>query len=426
MFFRKKQVEKPSLNFKATAANIAEYLDKFENIDFRGAANKRPLEVTIEKRVRFIRLSLQLESSFHLDTIEIINEEDKVISKGKKTLISSVYEDNELYSGYGVLESRKNAGCGFHTKRERNPWLVIDLTQPTNIKRLVVYNRDDIYFTRAMSLLVQTSNDLINWHVEHDNLAAVKQYIKDGMSKEEIALAYAGVFDEDKAREIIDGYTESGEYEKALSFHESVNQIIASRGIALGPHGFTRTFALNSSEKNQTNYNDLSQLLTWINEEFDVPAFICCGTLLGVFRDGKFIGHDDDIDICYISKKKTPPEILEERKKLVSFLRSKGCTMNSSVAAHYWCTMPSGVNVDIFTGFIEDGHCSMNPLRRRGVKVEDIVPIQKQTVQNAILYLPRDPEQVLIFNYGPNWRIPDPLWKFDWTGVKEQYDFLFF
>lgn len=100
--------------------------------------------------------------------------------------------------------------------------------------------------------------------------------------------------------------------------------------------------------------------------------------------------------------------------------------MRKSDLAHYWCVTPAGLNVDIFTGFIEGEAACMNPISRGDVKVSDVLPLQKKKVGTNTLYIPSNPERVLACNYGEGWRTPDPLWTFDWARARQQFEFLYF
>ena len=48
------------------------------------------------------------------------------------------------------------------------------------------------------------------------------------------------------------------------------------------------------------------QVLTVMREECGIEGWISFGTLLGAARDGGVIGHDSDIDLCFLSERETP------------------------------------------------------------------------------------------------------------------------
>ena len=312
---------------------------------FKGAKSNTPLEVNTDNKGRFVRFSLQTTVSFHLDTIEIFNKNGVNVAKNKKTIISSMYNDEQKYNGEGALKGKKNGGNGFHTKREANPWLIVDLGSVRNLDKIVVFNSEGTYFTRALSLKIETSWDLVTWSCVYDNWAAIKGFDGECLAKK--GLVYAGILEAAPAQAVIKQLKAEDRYDDAINYHNMVNLIVKDKGLALGPHGFTETFELSSQSKKDKVYKELAWVLSELNQGFGVNAFISSGTLLGIVRDGALIGHDDDVDICYVSNGQSEAEVLEEREQLVEYLRSKGCRVAPSGIAHYWCTTPNGVNLDI-------------------------------------------------------------------------------
>lgn len=410
---------------KINIADIKHYMSEAKFVDFKGIKSNTPLRLSLNSKIRFIRLSLQVDVSFHLDSIEIFNAAGKDISANKKTIISSCYNDDEKYDGRGVLRGTKNGGCGFHTKKENSPWLVIDLGSAVNVSEVIVYNREGEHYTRALSLMVETSTDMKQWEKVFDNWLFLKEYKNGMMSTEEKALLFAAVLEPSYSQSHLKSLKNQGKDKEAIVFLDLVNELVRPKNLALGPHGFMETFELSSADRKQTIYSELAQLLKWLNEEFKVKAFISSGTLLGITRDGKLIPHDDDVDICYVSNERTEDAILAEREKIISFLREKGCWLASSGLAHYWCKTPKGVLLDIFTGFTEGENCSMNPLRRNRVKQADVLPVSTVQISGVDLYIPNNPEALLKVNYGESWSIPDPLWEFDWSTARAEYNFLY-
>lgn len=423
-FFRKKSsLAEDELS---VVEEIGSYLTGNPIREFKGVKSDDPLVIKTADKGRFIRLSLQVESSFHLDAIEIFNQAGRNVAPNKNTIISSIYNDEEKYDGRGAINGKKNGGCGFHTKREHNPWLIIDLGTIRNLAKIVVFNREGEFFTRALSLKVETSRDLRHWHLVHDNWGFITSYKAGKLSEFEHALLHAGILNPGPAAAYLKTLKSAGQNDKALRFHQLINRLVKDKDVAFGPHGFMQTFDLKTEAEKRKVFSELSNLLKWLNEEFGVPAFVSSGTLLGLVRDGQLIGHDDDVDICYVSNETTEEGVLQERKRLVDFLTGKGCRVTPSGIAHYWCTTPGGQNLDVFTGFIEDGKCSMNPIGRRQISADDVLPLNKKSFDGSTLYLPLNPEPLLVLNYGESWRNPDPLWTFNWGKAKQDFKFLYF
>ncbi|WP_160153829.1 LicD family protein [Microbulbifer sp. ALW1] len=394
-------------------------------VAFRGCRTNKPLEISLDKKARFVRLSLQALESFHLDEIEIYDNTGVNIAIGKPTIISSMYNDDPRYNGSGAVNGTRKGGCGFHTKREESPWIVVDLGAVYQLSKIKIFNRDDDYFVRALSLCIDCSVNLYKWILIHDNWSALKVIKGSKVTPREEALYHACVFEPKIPQQLLKKL-KSTDHNAAKMLLNDVNSVISDQGLALATHGFRKTFDLIGDEAKQVIYEELGQILKWLNEDFGVNAFISSGTLLGIIRDGKLIAHDDDVDICYISNFSEQSEILSERERLVEFLISKGCKLKRSGVAHYWCSTPKSVKLDIFTGWVENERCIMNPLNIDGLPKNAIFPLVKRDVSGEELVVPSNPEALLELNYGTNWETPDPLWVFDWTHAKRNYNFLYF
>ena len=50
------------------------------------------------------------------------------------------------------------------------------------------------------------------------------------------------------------------------------------------------------------------------------------------------------------------------------------------------------------------------------------LPVREHSAAGgARLLMPHDPERLLSLNYGEGWRVPDPLFQFDWPGARERF-----
>jgi hypothetical protein len=82
------------------------------------------------------------------------------IAAGKPWRASSDYRG--FSAADGVCDGNRTE-IFFHTNRETNPWVEIDLGEPTTIQRVDVANRTDCCRDRALPLVVEASLDAKRW-----------------------------------------------------------------------------------------------------------------------------------------------------------------------------------------------------------------------------------------------------------------------
>jgi len=389
---------------------------------FKGKKSNTPLKITINKKVRFIRIQLQAITSLNLEKIVLI-ENSKPILPEFNVLASSVYDSR--FNPCNVIGEESDGNVTFHSKNEKDPWLLIYFPQQLKIDSIEIYNRDDDYYWRALSIKLEVSNNLKLWENVYDNLDYKNDNKYNSLTNIQKAIVDCYAMQIDPIIELLDKISHS-DSEQANAIHSQANNLLNIRGRSLGPHGITKTFKDKSNDEINLAYKELSSLLNILNNEYKLSTFISSGTLLGIVRDNGFIGHDDDIDLCYISNFSNQFEILNERKTLCSFLQQKGYSiLKSKDIAHIWIKSSEGISFDLFTGWKENSNCIMNPLDIEGVSVNVIFPLKIWGDKNLTIYMPNNAEDLLKLNYGDNWRTPDPFWKFDWSKAARDYSFLY-
>ncbi len=154
-----------------------------------------------------------------------------------------------------------------------------------------------------------------------------------------------------------------------------------------------------------------------LEDELGFDVFVTGGTLLGPVRDGHLIGHDDDVDFAWVSRHAHPVEVAREGFALGRALRSAGFDVvrhsPGHLQMHFEYRGLSDHYVDVFAGWFADGwwhqvFCIRHPADR-----EDLLPAVPLRVEDRDEPAPRSPEIQLEANYGPDWRVPDPAFRFD-------------
>jgi len=157
-------------------------------------------------------------------------------------------------------------------------------------------------------------------------------------------------------------------------------------------------------------------LLDTMNNTCGVPSFICFGTLLGAVRDGAPIGHDNDIDVGYLSAFEHPVDVAREAFQVARVLHENGWPARRGSAVRINARLDLGGGqarrADVFTCAWVEGVLYMPS--DVGVKVprETMLPLGTVTMLGREVPVPADPESLLTLTYGPGWRVPDPSFEY--------------
>jgi hypothetical protein len=157
------------------------------------------------------------------------------------------------------------------------------------------------------------------------------------------------------------------------------------------------------------------QVLTVMREECGIEGWISFGTLLGAARDGGVIGHDSDIDLCFLSERETPAEMTAELWAIARALRGAGIRVQHKSASFLTVRIkaPDGghVGLDIYTCFYVGDLLHETATVRAEVPRSAILPLVELPFEGHLLPAPADPDTMLEVSYGPDWRVPDPSFR---------------
>jgi hypothetical protein len=158
--------------------------------------------------------------------------------------------------------------------------------------------------------------------------------------------------------------------------------------------------------------DESQRILDILQDTCGVPAWISFGTLLGAARNGKAIGHDSDVDLCYLSEKKTPAEAQRELWAIGRALRAADMRVLIRSGSFLTVQVPTpdgaGAGIDVYTTFFLDGLFYETATVRAPVPRSAVLPITPIEFEGRMLPGPADPAKLLEISYGPNWRVPDP------------------
>jgi len=152
-------------------------------------------------------------------------------------------------------------------------------------------------------------------------------------------------------------------------------------------------------------------------------AFVVSGTLLGLIREGGLVPYDTDVDMALLLHAGSLEELADEWVQLRGRLARAGILKESYVNTGkrlYKLHLPNGFGCDLFPAWEIDGRVSIWP-HTHEVDPASVLPLATREVRGVEVRVPQVPEDVLTCNYGPGWRTPDPLFKFDWAAAKERF-----
>jgi len=155
-----------------------------------------------------------------------------------------------------------------------------------------------------------------------------------------------------------------------------------------------------------------TEILRVMREDCGFEGWISFGSLLGAARNGRAIGHDSDIDLCFLSTATTPAGMSADLWRIARALRRAG--MRVTHASGSFITVrfrgPDGgaAGIDIYITFFLDGLFYETATVRAPVPREALLPLGEIEFEGRMMPAPADPAALLEVSYGPNWRVPDP------------------
>ena len=153
---------------------------------------------------------------------------------------------------------------------------------------------------------------------------------------------------------------------------------------------------------NQDTALEALRIILSILSKYDVKPYLLWGTLLGAIREHGFIPHDNDMDLgvlqCEVEKlEKAIPELYSNKVKICKYKKN-----------YIYSFMYNGVicDIDVFRKTIFPYSL------RYGIILEEFIPkrlfksFEEYDFCGLKTYIPSNPEALLEYTYGKDWRIP--------------------
>jgi hypothetical protein len=179
---------------------------------------------------------------------------------------------------------------------------------------------------------------------------------------------------------------------------------------------FVNKYLYRKSNKAFNNYGNTILLKTKTAlDEINVDFWLDFGTLLGVHRDGKLIGHDTDVDIAIYLEDYS--ERIEQAMIKQGFTYSRRCELEKGKRALEQSFCYKGVYIDIFY-YSKRGDkniCHIFFLNESKNRIPREVYTTNTGFKKIVFLdkewnIPSNPDLRLIETYGPDYKIPLPNW----------------
>lgn len=155
------------------------------------------------------------------------------------------------------------------------------------------------------------------------------------------------------------------------------------------------------------------RLNRYFEQTFGYNLWVAHGSLLGLCRDGALLPFDDDFDVSYTSRMRTPREVVLERICIASRMKLDGWNLYISETGLIkpvpkgTARSPLNKYLDIMPGWWQNGHFFCMAWTMLPIKPQDMFPLREVEYYNAKFLFPNNPELFLECKYGKDWRTPD-------------------
>ena len=157
--------------------------------------------------------------------------------------------------------------------------------------------------------------------------------------------------------------------------------------------------------------------------------------MVGMVRDGDFIGHDDDMDLAIVIDDRFSWDDLEKAlnkygiKRLKQFTLDGVCTeqtykmgdLTADFFMHYPADDSRSYSYDYYR---KDGYLYNSPYEHHGTRTYAyrVKDITIRNIHGVDLHVPVEAEAYLASLYGSGWKVPDPNWSVDDAPAVEQLE----
>lgn len=409
----------------------------FRDLLFGGHRTQSPLIIRLEGlRGNCIELRLPGEGCLHLETVLVFADvagQPVNVAPHARVSSSSTYEGGEALLSERTLVDPENTAVGIHTDVGHDQWVRLEFNAEQSISEIHVYNRDDVWASRAWGLVASVSLDGISWHEVYNHGVRQAQLLQclyaaagvpgsSGRDRwvmreciEVVQLLFAG-----RQVDCVERIErlQWQDAEGAAEIRQQVTKAILDlQQQVWNAHGIAKPFKYWSFDEKAAY---LAQVKELVDDLQRLSENVCLGFgfVLAHVRDGDFIPHDDDVDVLIAFDRTKVLSIGAGLQQLESHLAASGYLVSGSGFSHRWVMKAnwdwSHPYVDVFVGLIESGRVSWFPSERNLLEMQDVFPSLRVNQFGVECPIPRNPLRYLELTYGSGWRNPDPEFGHPW------------
>jgi hypothetical protein len=168
-------------------------------------------------------------------------------------------------------------------------------------------------------------------------------------------------------------------------------------------------------------YRKISRIL---EKNHNITPFLMYGSLLGQVREGGFIGHDDDFDIAYVSKRRSGPAAAKELVNIGETFVKNGFDVElRATALHIHDNDNPKLRIDLFHLFFnkeDELSFSFGVAGTTQFMRSDWKGVTKAKFAGYDVYVPHNSEKLVECIYGASWRTP--IVGFSWKHARTRRD----
>lgn len=176
----------------------------------------------------------------------------------------------------------------------------------------------------------------------------------------------------------------------------------------------TLKLPFSASQKNRERCRNAMDLVCSYFRTIGISIFPHYGTLLGLARGGKFLDHDDDVDMSVMIYAGTLDGVVESYLDIIARVQRDGHSVGQPAFGQFHMKLKDYdlPSVDVFLSWALEP-TQFNTYFGVAGQISGELKFEASTIEGVPILAPVQMDEILALTYGPSWRVPDPtfLWQ---------------